>query len=81
MLILKLHGTHYIEHVFGGRRDMPPKQQCCITIEAKVQLSEVENRIDRLLEGEAICSINIHLGWMTCILVSFAIDLLIWILS
>lgn len=55
---------------------MPAKQQCRATIEVKVQLSEVENHINMLLEGEAICPFNIHFSCITCISLFFlSVDL------
>jgi hypothetical protein len=67
-----------VDHAADGR-DRPAEHQCCTAIASKVQLSEVENPIDRLLEGEVIWSININISCITYILVYF--DLLIWIVS
>lgn len=60
-----------VDHA-ADSRDIPAKQQCWMAIEAKVQLTSVENQIDRLLEGNVFWSFNIHLSCTTCILVYFS---------
>jgi GH18 family chitinase len=40
-----------VDHA-AGRIDMPRRQQCCTRVEVQMQLSQVENQVARLSEGE-----------------------------